>query len=348
MIKRTIILFFLFTRFSYAQQRYDQGKTVCPNDTLTFLKFDMMPVNGVVYNKFGDLGLFVNGKPEGLHTRWYENGQLESEIQYKNGHYHGSRKQYYSNGKLASEGNFVNGKEDGTNKFWNEEGLLFREGYFNFGKREGQTRGWYENEQLHFQLNFNEDKLDGASKIWHDNGQLMYNFAFKKGEPLGICRIWKENGQMFYEGEFKEEWKWGGDISLPILDCSLSELISGLTISDEVWSVPGLESFPEPTDTWVEVEAEFNGGFEKLNEFINENIRPPAEAAELHVNGRVIVRFVVEKDGTISNAVVETKLVGCPACDKEALRLVSIMPKWKPGSNAGREVRSYVRLPICF
>ena len=126
---------------------------------------------------------------------------------------------------------------------------------------------------------------------------------------------------------------------------------------DEGWELPTDEptggpaltqTVIEPIETWVEVEAEFTGGYEKLNEFVNDNIRPPAEAADLGVNGRVIVRFVVEKDGTVSNAVVETKLDECPACDKEALRVVSKMPKWKAASNAGREVRTYVRLPIKF
>lgn len=116
---------------------------------------------------------------------------------------------------------------------------------------------------------------------------------------------------------------------------------------DEPTGGPALtEQAPDPIETWVEVEAEFQGGFEKLNEFINDNFHAPAEAADLGVTGRVIVRFVVEKDGTISNPVVEQKLDECPACDKEALRVVSRMPKWKPASNAGREVRTYVRLPI--
>jgi protein TonB len=127
--------------------------------------------------------------------------------------------------------------------------------------------------------------------------------------------------------------------------------------TDEGWDMPTDEpnggpaltqEVVEPIETWVEVEAEFKGGYDKLNEFINDNIRPPAEAADLGVNGRVIVRFVVEKDGTISNAVVEAKLDECPACDKEALRVVTKMPKWKAASNAGREVRTYVRLPIKF
>jgi len=127
--------------------------------------------------------------------------------------------------------------------------------------------------------------------------------------------------------------------------------------TDEGWDMPTDEpnggpaltqEVVEPIETWVEVEAEFKGGYDKLNEFINDNIRPPAEAADLGVNGRVIVRFVVEKDGTISNAVVEAKLDECPACDKEALRVVTKMPKWKAASNAGRDVRTYVRLPIKF
>jgi TonB family protein len=153
---------------------------------------------------------------------------------------------------------------------------------------------------------------------------------------------------LFYEGEFKEEWKLGGNTALPILDCSLTELMSGFTINDEAWSIPSMEGLSESVESWVEVEAEFNGGFEGLNQFIKDNIRPPAEAVELGVNGQVIVRFVVEKDGTVSNAVVETKLVECPACDREALRVVTRMPKWKPGSLAGREVRTFVRLPINF
>jgi protein TonB len=124
--------------------------------------------------------------------------------------------------------------------------------------------------------------------------------------------------------------------------------------TEEGWEMPTNEEtggpaltqqVVEPIETWVEVEAEFNGD---IDAFINDNIHPPAEAADLGVNGRVIIRFVVEKDGTVSNPVVETKLEECPACDKEALRVISRMPKWKPASNAGRDVRCYVRIPIRF
>ena len=358
-MKRTLIIIFLFTGFSYAQQRYDQGKTVCPNDTLTFFKFDMIPVNGIVYNEFGDLGLFENGKPEGLHQRWYENGKLESEIQYKNGQYHGSRKQFFRNGQLSSNGNFkdnllngcnrkyningtlvsefdyVDGKKNDISRVWNDEGQLLFEYNYKDGKPSGSHRGWYERGQLMFEFNY-VDGHDSVQKIWYDNGQLMCIVRNDQEQPEKNCKMWRKNGDLIYNGDFKDEWM--------IFANPIENFTLGMVQYLELLIVNGMNR----EEIWFEVEAEFNGGYEKLNEFINDNIRPPSEAADLGVNGRVIVRFIVEKDGTVSNAVVETKLDECPACDKEALRLVSIMPNWKPASNAGRIVRTHVRLPIRF
>jgi protein TonB len=98
----------------------------------------------------------------------------------------------------------------------------------------------------------------------------------------------------------------------------------------------------------AEEDAEFPGGYEKLSAFINETINYPDEAIELGVKGRVVVRFVVEKDGRISNASVERPIVECPACNKEALNIINKMPKWTPAKNAGRPVRLWVRVPIIY
>ena len=57
-------------------QNRSEDEVVCSNDSITYLKIDMEPVNGVVYCEFGDKGKYINGKPEGLHEDWYENGQL--------------------------------------------------------------------------------------------------------------------------------------------------------------------------------------------------------------------------------------------------------------------------------
>lgn len=126
---------------------------------------------------------------------------------------------------------------------------------------------------------------------------------------------------------------------------------------DDSWGLPetqdegpGLTDVPvveAPVDV-AEEDAEFPGGYEKLSAFINETINYPDEAIELGVKGRVVVRFVVEKDGRISNASVERPIVECPACNKEALNIINKMPKWTPAKNAGRPVRLWVRVPIIY
>ncbi|MFM6946164.1 MAG: energy transducer TonB [Flavobacteriales bacterium] len=105
---------------------------------------------------------------------------------------------------------------------------------------------------------------------------------------------------------------------------------------------------PEEVVDVAEEDAEFPGGYDKLALFIQENLVFPEEAYEIDVKGKVTVRFVVEKDGRISNATVERPIVECPACNKEALNVVNKMPKWVPAKNAGRAVRLWVRIPVVF
>lgn len=109
-----------------------------------------------------------------------------------------------------------------------------------------------------------------------------------------------------------------------------------------------IDTKPEPIETFVEEEADFPGGFAEMAKFINENIDYPQEAIDLGIKGRVTVRFVVEKDGRISNVSVATPLAGCKACDKAAVKVVEKMPSWKAGKNGGREVRTWVTLPVKF
>jgi len=106
-------------------------------------------------------------------------------------------------------------------------------------------------------------------------------------------------------------------------------------------------AFEAPVDV-AEEDAEFPGGYEKMFTFINEKINYPDEAIELGVKGKVVIRFVVEKDGRISNASIERPIVECPACNKEALAVVNKFPPWIPAKNAGRPVRLWGRVPITY
>ena len=96
----------------------------------------------------------------------------------------------------------------------------------------------------------------------------------------------------------------------------------------------------------VEEMPQYPGGAEALLEFLNNNVQYPEEAEKAGIQGRVIATFVVETDGSVSNAKV-VKSVD-PLLDAEALRVISAMPKWKPGKQNGKVVRVRYTVPLSF
>ena len=90
----------------------------------------------------------------------------------------------------------------------------------------------------------------------------------------------------------------------------------------------------------------FPGGLEELYKWIDNNVQYPAVARENGIEGRVILKFIVEKDGSLSDSTVIHSVH--PMVDREALRLVGQMPKWNPGKRAGVPVRVRYCLPIKF
>ena len=96
----------------------------------------------------------------------------------------------------------------------------------------------------------------------------------------------------------------------------------------------------------VDQQPEFPGGEAAMYKWLGDNIVYPSAASEEGVQGRVVVEFVVGKDGSISN--VKVVRPRHPALDKEALRVVKAMPKWLPGRNNGQPVKVTYTLPVTF
>lgn len=96
----------------------------------------------------------------------------------------------------------------------------------------------------------------------------------------------------------------------------------------------------------VEQNPMFPGGDKALMAWLTKNLKYPASAQENGIQGRVLVQFVVNKDGSI----VDPKVLrgADPALDKEAMRVVSAMPKWTPGKQRGKTVRVRYTLPVTF
>ncbi len=98
--------------------------------------------------------------------------------------------------------------------------------------------------------------------------------------------------------------------------------------------------------TKVDVLPEFPGGVDGFMKFMRTNLRYPAEAKKQKVQGRVNVNFVVERDGSLSNV----KAVGRPNAllTDEALRTVKASPRWTPGKQNGKTVRTMYTVPVMF
>ena len=90
----------------------------------------------------------------------------------------------------------------------------------------------------------------------------------------------------------------------------------------------------------------FPGGREELFKYLTYNVKYPIDAAKNKIEGRVLVTFVVEHDGSISNVDVANSVY--PSLDKESIRVVSGMPKWIPGKANGKTVRVKYTIPITF
>lgn len=122
--------------------------------------------------------------------------------------------------------------------------------------------------------------------------------------------------------------------------------LNKIIIKDEVIAAPKVEEEQPMNIAMVEQKPEFNGGVAAMYKWLSDNIVYPSAASEEGVQGRVVVEFVVGKDGSITN--VRVVRPRHPALDKEAVRVVKAMPKWIPGRNNGQPVKVTYTLPVTF
>ncbi|MDR0833539.1 MAG: TonB family protein [Candidatus Symbiothrix sp.] len=103
---------------------------------------------------------------------------------------------------------------------------------------------------------------------------------------------------------------------------------------------------PDEIYSHVEVEAQFPGGNKEINPWLGKNLNYPPVEQEQGISGRVVLRFVVEKDGSIGEVQILRSV--SPGLDKEAIRVIKKMPRWTPGKNNGHPVRVWFNLPVMF
>ena len=162
-------------------------------------------------------------------------------------------------------------------------------------------------------------KLHGHQRVWFDNGRISSDINYSNDSLDGELITYWENGQLRRKDIYEK-----------------SRLISGNCFT------------PDGKDTsYVEyrVMPQFNGGMQALREYLNRNLKYPTDAKKAGIDGSVRVRFVVGKDGTISDLVATQ---GHPLLIPEALRVVQKMPPWIPGKLEGEPTKFTYILPVTF
>lgn len=131
------------------------------------------------------------------------------------------------------------------------------------------------------------------------------------------------------------------------IDIDLDVEVTEETVIEEiVFEDEPEEEASEEIFTIVEDQPEPKGGMAAFYEFVQKNLKYPAQARRMGIEGKVFVQFVVDKDGSI-NDVQSVKGIGA-GCDEEAVRVIKSSPKWKPGKQRGRAVKVRMILPITF
>ncbi len=167
---------------------------------------------------------------------------------------------------------------------------------------------------------YHEKKLHGKLKGWYESGEIQKDIDYENGELNGQLLTYWRNGQLKRQDIYR----------------------SGKLSEGAVWDSAG--SKIQYYD--YEIMPQFPGGEKQLFKHLGKNIRYPKRSRNRGIQGKVMVRFVIEEDGRLSNIRVIESVN--EELDAEAVRVIKMMPRWEPGKQDGENVRVTYNLPIKF
>jgi TonB family protein len=231
--------------------------------------------------------------------------------------------EYYASGNKESVTNYKNGLKAGLVYAYYTNGKPYLVTEYPAG---GTPDGYFGD----YLIRANYDSL-GAALVENGNGYgKIYDNSFKYIAEEGNVKDGKRDGT--WKGtskglklSFKEEYKDG-------------QLISGMGVCDDGTTT----SYSKSRGT----RPKFRGGYSAFSRYLGNNITYPDHERENNIQGRVILAFVVEKDGTVTEVRVNKSV--SPALDAEAVRVISNSPRWIPATLYGKPVRVSYMVPVNF
>lgn len=314
------------------------------------------------YNEDGSIRqtlYFQKGKLE-MESYYYANGQKEIQIPGIEDNLNGEYKMWHQNGQLSFSGVYKNNLKEGTFTKYDELGKELKKGDYQNGKLvSGEVvvqdfqNVVFNNPEVAAKYPMGEAAFDeyltqkavknGAPKVIYGTKKISLDLQIDKtGKIVGQQNISASNPA---EGEA---------IKLLFADCPLFNPAMVETVPVQslqrvtlTLSSNGIKmGQEEKIYTKVTEMPEFPGGPMALRSFISSNIRYPKVAAQSKLQGKVFVSFIVNAEGKVTDAKIAKGIH--PLLDSEAIRIVNLMPGWKPGKENGKAVNVSYTVPINF
>ncbi|MCC6701001.1 MAG: TonB family protein [Fluviicola sp.] len=197
---------------------------------------------------------------------------------------------------------------------FSDDSLKVNEGDFYFYRDDSSS--YYLNEKRAYK----NGKRDGLDQFYYETGELYYSYTYISGKLDGDFLVYYKNGSL------KRKETYFQDV-----------LKSKNCYSEEGTNI---DYFP------FEIAAEYKGGINKLRKFIKKKMEYPEYAFKNKIQGKVVLRFIINDHGFVSDVTVIKS--AHELLEKEAIRVVSSLPQWKPAELDGIKVKSYYTLPINF
>lgn len=245
--------------------------------------------------------------------------------------------------------------------------------YTSYTNAEGQTqfylyRAYHANGKLQAVGYKHRLEKTGTWLMYDSLGRLETNISYQENKPFGWFKAYYPNGRMklqayCYEGITDTILVFSSaGVKLKQNDPNYSKTIEQVQAQHSDINFRDPNKFPADhkrkgivslgpdanEGKWADEPATFPGGNDSLNTFIKKTIRYPEPERRLGKEGEVHIKFLIEKDGTLSDIQIMKTVAGAPGFTKETMRLMRVMPKWKPAKTNGKIVRVYYILPVKF
>jgi uncharacterized protein len=295
-------------------------------------------------------------------TNWYTYNQLDSSHTfYPNGKIETTRVYRYLPG-------FVYTEQFSTYSEYDSTGHLLLRGEYHFETKNNTWTTYYPDGKVKSQTPYSGGQIKGTYKKWYANGKPLIEMECEGNQVMSQPKIWDAKGKPLKPGtkayeELLESSKPGEVYNDPRRYRGNRTELEPPPVSDEVWPATQegdygdyevitptveVEQREEEVLYFAEQMPEFPATFGTVQKFFQDSLRYPVVEKEAGKQGTVYVNFIVERDGSITNVKVAKGVPGAPGLDKEAVRLVSSMPKWTPAKMNGRTVRCSTTIPVKF